>query len=143
MAFVHGKSGVFKLDNSGGALQDLSTYCDSINMPRMVETGETTTFGVTGSAKTYVVGLNDATLSVGGKWDATLDAHMENLRAAQAAGTNVSATFEVGPEGSTTGKIKYTGECLLTSYEVDTPVGDVDTWTASFQVTGVITRTTY
>lgn len=143
MAFAHGKSTKFQLDSSAGSLVDLSTYCDNVTMPRSVETGETTTFSASGAAKTYIIGLNDATISVSGKWDSALDSHMEALRAAQAAGTNLSATFEYGPAGGTAGLVKYTGESLLTSYEVDSPVGDVVTFSAELQVTGVITRTTF
>ena len=55
MAFVHGKSAVFKLDNSSGSLVDYSSYLEDISFPRSVETAETTTFGV--SAKTYITGL--------------------------------------------------------------------------------------
>lgn len=143
MAFAHGKAGAFKLDNSAGALQDLSTYCDSINYPQVIEPGETTTFGASGSSKTYVVGLNDRKITVGGKWDSVLDAHMYNVLTAQAAGTLVTATYEYGPTGSTAGMVKYTAECILTSYEVDTPVGDVVTWSAELQSTGAVTRTTF
>ena len=141
--FRHGKNANFQLDNSAGSIQDLSTYIDEVTMPRSVETGETTTFGVTGGSKTYVVGLNDSTISLKGKWDATLDAHMAAVISAQDSGSLASATFKYGPESSTASRIQYTGECFITSYEVGSPVGDVVTWSAELQVTGAITRTTY
>lgn len=143
MPFVHGKNTVFKLDNSAGSLIDLSTYLDDVGFPQSVETGETTTFGVSGSSKTYIVGLNDRTISLAGKWDSVLDAHFAAVIAAQAAGTQASGTYEYGPAGSTPGNVKYTGECLVTSYEVSNPVGDVVTFSAELQVTGATTRTTF
>lgn len=136
MAFVHGKSGYFRLDNSGGTLTDISSYLDNISFPENVETGETTTFG--NASKTYVVGLKDSTISLSGKWDSTLDAHLNGV-----FGQAASLTFEFGPAGSTGGFVKYTGECLMTSYEVTTPVGDVVTFSCELQVTGNVTRTTF
>lgn len=138
MAFRHGKNAVFKVDNSGGTLTDISAYCDDVTLPRSIETAETTTFGVTGGAKTYVTGLNDSTLSISGKFDSTVDAHLAGI-----LGQEASVSFEYGPEGSTATYIKYTGEAIMTSYEVNSPIGDVITFSAEFQVTGPVTRGTY
>lgn len=136
MAFKHGKNTVFKVDNSGGTLTDISSYLNSVTLPRSIETGETTSFG--NSAKTYIVGLSDSTLSVDGTWDATVDAHLAGV-----LGQDASLTFEYGPEGSGSGAIKYTGECYLTSFETSSPVADVVKFSAEFQVTGTVTRTTF
>lgn len=141
MPFVHGKVSVFKLDNSAGSLQDLSAYCDSVDFPQTLETAEVTTFG--DNAKEYIVGLADSTLSVSGSWDPTLDAHMSGVLAAMAAGTQTTATFEYGPEGSAATKVKYTGECIITSYSGASAVADKVTFSAEFQVTGAVTRTTF
>jgi len=143
MAFVHGKSTVFKLDNSAGTLVDLSSYLDDVGFPQSIETGETTTFGVAGGSKTYVVGLNDRTISLAGKWDSTLDAHVAAVIAAQADGTVASSSFEFGPAGSASGRVKYSGEALVTSFEVTNPVGDVVTFSCELQVTGQVTRSTW
>lgn len=136
MAFRHGKNAVFKVDNSGGTLTDISAYCDEVSLPRSIETGETTTYGKT--AKTYIVGLTDATISVSGKWDSTLDAHLAGI-----LGQDATVTFEYGPEGSASSRIKYTGEAILTSFETSSPVADVVTFSAEFQCSDTITRTTF
>jgi hypothetical protein len=141
MPFVHGKVSVFKLDNGSGSLQDLSAYCDSVDFPQTIETAEVTTFG--DNSKEYIVGLADATLSVSGSWDATLDAHMEGVLAAQRGGTLASATFEYGPAGGAGGAVRYTGECILTGYTGASSVGDKVTFSAEFQVTGAVTRNTF
>lgn len=136
MAFVHGKSGAFKLDNSGGTLTDISAYLDNVSFPESVETGETTVFG--NASKTYVVGLKDTTISLSGKWDSVVDAHLAGI-----LGQSATVTFEYGPAGSTAGLVKYTGECIVTSYDVTTPVADVVTFSLELQVTGNVTRTTF
>lgn len=141
MAFRHGKNAVFKLDNSSGTLVDLSAYLDEASMPRSIETGETTTFG--SSAKTYITGLSDATISLSGKFDSTLDSHMSGIISALSAGTIDSVSFEYGAEGSASGRVKYSGEAVVTSYEVSSPVADVVTCSIELQVTGAITRGTW
>jgi len=140
MAFTHGKGAVFKIDNSGGTLQTLTAYVDSIDLNQTVDTAETTTMG--SEVKTYLSGQSDGTVSISGKWDSTASTGPDAVLAGL-IGLEATSTFEIGPEGSTTGKVKYTGECFLTSYVVSAPVGDVVTFTADFQITGAITKTTY
>jgi hypothetical protein len=134
--FRHGKSTVFKVDNSGGTLTDISNTLTDVGFPQTVDTAETSTFG--SSAKSYVVGLTDSSLSIAGNFDATVDAHLAGI-----LGQSASVSFEYGPEGSTAGFVKYTGEALLTSYEKSGAIGDVVSYSAEFQVTGAITRGTY
>jgi len=134
--FRHGKSTVFKVDNSGGTLTDISNSLTDVSFPQSVDTAETSAFG--SSAKTYVVGLTDATISVSGMFDATVDAHLNGILA-QAA----TVSFEYGPEGSTAGFVKYTGEAILTSYEKSGAIGNMVSFSAEFQVSGAVTRGTY
>lgn len=141
MAFRHGKNAAFKLDNASGSLVDLSAYLDEIGFPVSAETGETTTFGKT--AKTYIIGLTDATLSLSGKWDSTVDAHFAGVIAAQSAGTVSTVSFEYGPEGTASGRIKYSGEALVTSFDTSSPVGDVVTFSVELQVSDSVTRGTW
>ena len=136
MAFQHGKNAVFKLDNNGGSLQDLSTYIDSVDFAEPMDLAETTTFGA--SVKTYIAGLKDADFSLSGKWDPTLDAHMAGI-----FGQAATVTYEYGPEGGSGGDVKYTGEAVLTEYSISSPVGDAVTWSATLKPAGAITRTTY
>lgn len=136
MPFVHGKSAVFKVDDSGGTLRDISAYLEEVSFPRSIETAETTTFG--NSAKTYITGLTDATISVSGLFDATADGYLAGV-----VGNAATLSFEYGPAGSAGGAIKYSGECIMTSYEVSAPVGDKVSASAEFQVTGTVTRGTW
>ena len=134
--FRHGKSTVFKVDNSGGTLTDISNTLTDVSFPQSVDTAETSAFG--SSAKSYVVGLTDSTISVSGNWDATVDAHLAAI-----LGQAASVSFEYGPEGSTSTYVKYSGECYLTSYEKSGAIGYVVTYSAEFQVTGAVTRGTW
>jgi hypothetical protein len=134
--FRHGKSTVFKVDNAAGSLTDISDTLTDVSFPQTIETAETTSFG--SNAKTYIVGLSDSTLSISGNFDATVDAHLAAI-----VGQAATLSFEYGPEGSTSPNVKYTGECIMTSYEKSGAVGDVVTYSAEFQVTGAITRGTY
>ena len=105
-----------------------------MDFPETIETGETTAFGST--SKSFVVGLRDATISVSGNWDATVDGYLIGTEPA-------SRSFVFGPAGSTGGNIKYSGECILTNYSIGAPVGDTVTFSANLQVTGDVTRGTF
>lgn len=143
MPFVHGVNTVFKVDDSGGTLRDLSAYVNSVDgLPGDGEISETTTFGVTGSGKTFIRGLNGASFSISGGYDSTATSGPDVVLAGLRAATS-SSTFEYGPEGGTTGKTRYTGECFLTSYKISSPVGDWTTFSADFTMTGALTKNAY
>ncbi|CAB4156585.1 Phage major tail protein TP901-1 [uncultured Caudovirales phage] len=133
--FTHGKSTAFKLDNAAGTITDISNTLTDVSFPQTVETAETTSFG--SSAKTYVVGLSDSTISLSGNFDTTVDAHIAGV-----LGQAATLSFEYYPQGTTTGNVKYSGEAILTSYEKSGAVGDVVTFSAELQVTGAVTRAT-
>ena len=132
--FVHGKSTDFELDDTGGTSRSLSNVLTSVDFPETIDTAETTAFGAT--SKSYIVGLRDATISVSGLWDATVDGYVIGTEPA-------TRSFIFGPAGSTSSNVKYTGECILTNYSISNPVGDVVTFSLDLQVTGNVTRGTY
>lgn len=134
MAFVAAKASVFKLDNAAGTLTDISAYVDSIGgIANTTDMLETTTFGST--SKSYVGGLrNGDTISVSGKWDATLNTQVTAL-----LGATTTSTFEYHPAGTTAGTPKVSGECLVSNYEVSSSVADLVTFTISLQITGNVT----
>jgi len=134
--FRHGKNSVFKVDDSGATLRDISNVLNNVSFPREVETVETTSFG--SSYRTYVVGFQNATISIEGTWDATVDGYLAGI-----LGQDATVSFEYGPEGSTAGYVKFSGEAYCTSYETSGAVGEVVTFTAEFQVSGAITRGTW
>ena len=129
--FVHGKSTFFSIDDTGGTVRDISDTLTSVDFPETIDTAETTAFGAT--SKSFIVGLRDATISVSGLWDATVDGYFIGTEPA-------TRSFVFGPAGNTGGYVKYSGEAILTSYSVSSPVADVDTYSADFQVTANVTR---
>ena len=136
MAFVHGKSSVFKLDNASGSLTDISAFVNNVDFPETADVAETSVLGA--SNKTYIVGLKDATISLGGLFDATVDAILGAV-----VGQTATLSYEYSPEGTASGKIKYTGEAILTNYALSSPVGDVVAYSADLQCSGAVTRGTH
>lgn len=132
--FVHGKSTDFALDDTGGTSRNISDTLTDVSFPQTIDTAETTAFG--SSNKSYIVGLKDGSFSVSGIWDATVDGYISGTEP-------TSRSFIYGPAGSTSGNVKYTGECILTNYAVSNPVGDVVSYTLDLQITGAVTRGTY
>ena len=136
MAFSHGKNTVFKIDNAAGSLQDISTYVRSAKFKQTSDDADTTTFGST--YKSFLLGVKDGTITIEGVWDPTVDNILNGILAHA-----TTKTFELGPEGSGTGAIKYTGEAVCMSYDTDHPVKEAATFTAEFKTSGAVTRTTY
>ena len=141
MAFVHGKDAVFKLDDSGGTLRTLTSYVDNVSgLPGGRDLAEVTAFGDGGTKS--IPGLQDVSFTIKGHFDSTAstgpNAVLNGLRTATA-----TATFEYGPEGGTTGKVKFLGECWLTEYEVEAEVDDKVSFTAEFQVDGTVSSGTF
>jgi hypothetical protein len=132
MAYSHGSKAVLKLND--GTLRDTSPFLTSVSFPKTIDTAEVTTLGDT--AKEYIVGLQDATISAEGIYDPTLDGYIANIVTAG------SAAFEYSPQGTTAGNVKYSGTAILTSYEIATAVDGAGTVSLELQVTGAVTKGT-
>lgn len=128
MAFIHGKSAIV-LQNE----HNLSSFFNDVSTTRSVETAETTAFG--NSAKTYIVGLQDGTISLSGMFDGSANAIDEEMTSI--IGTENAGVLTVAVGGSLAiGQRLMTAQGELTSYEVTSPVGDVVAANAEFQVDG-------
>jgi hypothetical protein len=127
MAFIHGKSSqvLHGAHNLGAFLNDASASAD-------VEVAETTSFG--SSAKTYLVGLRDGTVSASGMFDGAAGAVDEVLSAS--IGSDTLAPVTIGYNGTTLGNRVTILKAKTTSYEVSTPVGDVVAVSYSAQADG-------
>lgn len=131
MGFIHGKNtGVLV----GGG--NLSAFFNEASASQDVETAETTTFG--SSAKSYIVGLKDGTMSVSGMFDGA-DASVDD-QIAGALGAEAASVATIAPEGLTVGKASYSCAARKTSYEISSPVGDVVSTSLSIQADGGIDR---
>lgn len=141
MAFVHGKNAVFSVDDSGGTLRNISSQVNNVSgLPGARALSEVTAFGDGGTKS--IPGLQDVSFTVAGMYDSTALTGtytvLNGLRTAAA-----TSTFEYGPEGSTTGKPKMTGECWLSELNFDASVGDMVPFSATFKVDGLVTTTVY
>lgn len=146
MATAHGKGTVFKIDDVGGDLRDISAAVNNVDFPQTVDNAETSGMGL--DSKTFLPGLAGATITVTGPWDdaATTGADVV-LGGIQAAHGELSAggslSFEYGPEGGESADVRYKGECFGTGYQQTSPLGGAVTYSASFVVTGDVTRDTF
>ena len=131
--FSTGKAAVFSIDDTGGTVRVISNVLNSIDFPESTDTAETTAFGA--SSRSYVVSLESATISISGMYDATVDGYLKG-------GAEPASRSFIYQPGATTGDAIYAGECILTNYSMSSPVGDINTFSADFQVTGTVTRTT-
>lgn len=133
MATTHGKSAVFKVQDSGGTLRDLSQYLSKDGLSLEADPPEATTKG--SNAKKYAPGLTDGSISVEGPWDTTVDGYLAGI-------LNMERSFEYHPAGTGAGTPKYSGSVILKSYELEAPADELVTFSAEFQVTGGVTRGT-
>jgi len=131
MAFVHGKSTGVLFSGS-----NLSSYFNEASVSQDVETAEVTAFG--NSAKAYITGLKDGTISLSGMFDGQQNAVDDVL--SSAVGSEASAPVTIAPDGATYGKVSISGAALETSYEISSPVGDVVSASLEVQVSGGVDR---
>lgn len=125
--FRHGRNTVVLTDQ-----YDLSSFFNESSSSRTVETAETTTFG--SSAKSYITGLRDGTLSLSGLFDGTANAVDQIFAAALQSATDNNVT--VALEGNSVGTLVHMLASQETSYEVTSPVSDVVSVSAEFQADG-------
>lgn len=75
MAKSHGRSAEIYVNGF-----DVSTYLNSVTLTGAADSAETSTFG--GTSKSYIPGLLDGTLSLGGFYDGVTDGIIDILNAA-------------------------------------------------------------
>jgi hypothetical protein len=131
--FTHGKNAAFKIDDSGGTLRDISDVLTDVSISRTADVAEVSAF--TNSSKAYVAGLKDATITISGSFDATVDGYLSGILGAE-------GSFEFYPIGTTGGNPKASGEAIMTSYDRTPDIGGAVTFTAAFQVSGDVTEGT-
>lgn len=141
MSFVHGKDIDFQLDDAAGTLRLVKIFLNSVSgLPGARGLSETTAFGDQGTR--YIPGLANTTFQIAGHFDTTattgITTVLNGLRTAVATSSVV-----YGPEGSVTGKVKYTAECWLQEFTIDAAVADRVPIAATFQIDGVVSSGVY
>lgn len=137
----HGRKAGFHIRQQSSTLAtNISSYLTSIDFPRTVDTAEVTTLNTSNGSKTYVTGLNDATISVEGVWSTTPDGIFALLLGASSGTTFWYQTPSTS--AVTSPFVQYTGSAIVTAYNPPSGVGDAVTFSADLQVSGTVTRTT-
>ena len=114
--FRHGKNTAVLSDQ-----YDLSTYLSSVSDSNAVDAIETTTFG--SSARSYVIGHKDGSVSFEGLFDGTVNA-IDALFAA-ALGSASGSVLTIAGEGNVQGRRARLLQAKETSYEISSPLTDV------------------
>ena len=135
MAVAVGWSGFFSLDNSAGTPVDLTAYVTSVDLTLEKQVFDTTVFGNVGS-RSKVTGLKDGKFGVTFFNDPTLQTHIVGLWGVASGTTH---TFVYGPQGSTSGFRRITGECIMPTVPIAAVVDDVERIPAQFECTGTVT----
>ena len=145
MTRVIAPDAVFKIDDTGGQIRDLSTYITRVRgLPGPRKVVRVTGLGEAGQK--WTPGLQEGEFIVEGEYDNTAtsgpDAVLGPLR------THTSPVdFEFGPHGGETGEVKYSGTCWVEDYWVDvhnpTTGPNLVKWQAKFKVEGAVTRGTF
>lgn len=131
MAFSHGSTATMGIDPTNATTYtDVTSYFNDVSLKESIDTAETTVLGNT--AKNYIPGLEDATFSLSGFFEPTLDGIVASCK-------RVIVSFRYRPNGAGTGKVEYTGHCILTSYKLDTSASDAASQEIEFQVTNGVT----
>lgn len=126
MAFVHGKGAAVLVGQ-----YDLSAFLNNFESAATADTAEVTAFGA--SAKAYVAGQRDATLSFSGFFDGAASAVDPVLSAALAN----ARIFTLAPAGAAAiGNRAMLAEAFETGYTVTAPVADAVNISAEAQVSG-------
>ena len=122
--FIHGKTSGILLSQF-----DLSAYFNSVDTSQSVDTAEITGFG--SSAKAYLPGLVDGTISLSGMYsqDATVG---EDVVLSNALAATTTPIITVAMETGTIGKRAIVAKAHETNYSISSPVGDVVSITADF-----------
>lgn len=114
MAKSHGKSATIFANGF-----NLSTYLNSVTLTGAADSAETSTFG--GTSKSYIPGLTDGTLSLGGFYDGDANAVVDILNAA--LGNTTFSVVNHFPQGDTFGLDGWGFSAFSTSLAIDTNLG--------------------
>ena len=126
---IHGKNGYLLFDS-----QNYTSYIKTGGIDTSNEVVDVTTWGK--HSKAYIPGLEDGTIPLEGVWDATIDGHINTAKGDARA-------FEYGPAGNGPGKVKYSGNAIVSSYSLSNGINNEVTFSATLQITGDVTVGTF
>jgi len=136
VAYQHSRDAVVKIDNAAGSLVEITSYMRAANLSREPEQLDTTVFGELD--RSFLPGFVGASFPISGLLDFADDAIFDIL--ATAVGSATTRSFEYGPEGGTSGKVKYSGEVIVLDFGISARIDEPESWTATCRVSGAVTR---
>lgn len=141
MGRAHGKGAYFAVDDSGGTLRELSPDVNNVTgLPGAAALSEVTAFGDAGER--FIRGLQGLQFTATGNFNSTATTGtatvLNGIRLSE-----VTSSFEFGPEGNDTGDVKYSGECWLESFTIDVAVADKVPFSAQFRLDDGLTVGTF
>ena len=130
----------FQIGSAGTETTLVTTLSDKVSSCDFSQTQDlpdATAFNGNG-ARSFVVGLREGEFAMEFFWDATVDAHLNGL-----FGNQTPVNYQYGPDGSSTGKRKYTGTLFVMNVSTPATVGDIKKVNATFKLNGAPTATTF
>lgn len=119
--------------------QTLTPYCNNAEVSAAIEQLESTNLDST--AKAYVTGFGEWSISIGGQWDATLDDYL--APDAVTPGTSRTAYIQFSANAGTNYvRYTWTSNAQIENYTVSSATGALITWKASLKLSGAPTRST-
>lgn len=133
MSFIHGKGVVHTIDG-----KSLTAYTNKITFKRESDVHDVTTFGK--NSKVYFAGLKDGSAKMEGIYDNTATTGPGAVLRPMIGGVAVDLVFR--PEGSAVGRPTSTVSVIVKSYEEDSSVKDMITFSADLQFSSDIVDST-
>jgi hypothetical protein len=134
MANLTGKDVVVKVDSFAGSLTDITSHLTSETLTGEQNILEDSALG--DDERTYVHGLAGSTFALAGFWNTTTEAIYGPL-----VGNRPSSTATYTVQVQHTSGLVHRGEALVNNVAVTGPVDTIQTFTADYTMSGVVTRT--
>ncbi len=134
-----GKDLYFAIDDSAGALQQMTGVTSVSGLPGDMEHYDATAVGDSG--RSHVAGLENVTVTVEGWYDDTTTTGSKVLLSALAAlrSADQESTINYGPKGNSSGFEKHSAEIKLKKVEYPGAIGDLIKFSAEMLVQGTVT----
>jgi len=139
--FQDSENAVFKIDDTGENLRDLSPYIIAVDgLPGPRKLSEATALGDGGTK--WHPGLEDVAFTLELYWSSDADVGPDTVLGPLRTHT-AAVDFEFGPEGGTGTNIKYYGTCWVRNFTTPVRVGGLVFAKAELQVNGKVSRGTF
>lgn len=131
MADGHGRNSVVKLDDRTGSLATITRYLQKFSFKRVAGPAETTAMGDKGAHR--IAGLVDASADGSGFANPTFDGILDHA-------LSRAKSLEWHPRGTSSGRVKYTGEFITSSYDLEIAFDGPVTCSFSAEAAGPVAR---